>query len=467
MRSRFRSVAPVIALALITGVLGSLPAGAEHNADDHSKNVKEVARKPIEISKDLFAEGSDLAFQGRKVIAGSYQGTGIFKILSKKKGWLKQIGFHACPGSQGDVSIWGKLVFVSIDSPSTNNGTGATCNNTGATGPDDTTSESSATLEGVRIVSIANPSQPRQVGFVQTDCGSHTHTLVPSGGKLYIYVLSYPLGAPTATCNQAPPPAPGHYKISVIEVNKKQPAKSDIVSEPSVAPAIGCHDVTVFPKFKIAGAACISEVQIWNIEDPKNPEVLAHEPPPPGMQVAHSTGFTWDGKYAIFSDEYGGAAGGGGCTGDEDSNVGAMFFYDISDRSAPALEGWHSLPRVPPFEEFDEATRTPRCTTHNYTILPMKDQKKKIAVSSYYVGGMSVIDFTDPTDPTEIGHYMPLEGGVLPDMWSAYWYNGRVYSNEKESRKGVSVFKVKGLGRKQVKFFKGRMNPQTQIPSFK
>ena len=463
MQTPKRAIGLVAVIALVAGLFGSLPAVADHNADDHSKNVRQLAQVPTKISKGLFAQGSDLAFQGRKIVAGTYQGTALYKIL-KKKPYLKQTGFHSCPAGQGDVSVWGKLAVVSIDSASSNSGAGATCNNTKAKGPGDVTHETSAGLEGIRIINIRDPKQIKQVGFVQSDCGSHTHTLVPDGNKLYAYLLSYPLGAPTATCSAAT-----HRKISVVEINKNNPAKSDIVSTPDVSPAIGCHDITVFPKLELAGAACISENQMWDISDPKNPEIIAHIPLPPGMQIAHSSGFTWDGKYVIFSDEYGGAAGGGGCTGEEDSNVGAMFFYDISeDPASPSLApgAWHSLPRVPPAQD-DEATRTFRCTTHNYNILPMRDKNKYIAASSYYMGGLSIVDFSEPTAAEEVGHYMPMEGGVLPDMWSAYWYNGRIYTNEHESQKGLSVFKMKGTGIRKVKYFKGRFNPQTQIPSFR
>ena len=468
MRTRSRMVALVATAGLVAGLIGSIPASANHNEDDHSKNIREMARKPIKITKDLFAEGSDLAFKPRLLVAGTYQGTAFYKLLHRKP-YLRQIGFHACPGSQGDVSVWGKLAFVSIDAASSNNGSGAGCNDTKATGPDDLKHENSEGLEGVRIINIKNPRRPRQVGFVQTHCGSHTHVLVPSGRKLFIYVNSYPLGAPILT--NPPCSTATHGKISVIKVNKSNPRKSDVVSTPQVAltpggTPIGCHDLTVFPKKDLAAAACITENQIWDISNPKNPEILSRIPNNQGIQIAHSASFTWDGKYVILSDEYGGAAGGGGCTGEQDSKVGAMFFYKITDPTDPQLEGDYSLPRVPPFHE-DEATRTQRCTTHLYNILPTKDRKKYIAVSSYYMGGLSVVNFSDPANPKEVAHYMPRKGGVLADMWSAYWYNGRIYTNEKESRRGVSVFKLEGTGKKEARFFKGRYNPQVQVARFK
>jgi len=454
MRQGTRRAGRAIAAVLVAGLIGVVPAAADHNADDHSKNVRKLVRQPIRIGKKTVAQGSDLAFQGKVVVAGSYQGTALYRILARKP-YLKQIAFHACPGSQGDVSIWGKLLFVSIDSASSNSRRSSVCNNTKTN-----LGNNSREKEGIRIVDISRARHPRQVGFVETDCGSHTHTLVPDGADLYLYVESYPLGAPTPTCNPV-----SHRKISVVRIDKEDPAKSDVVATPDVTPAIGCHDVTVFPARDIAAAACISESQMWDIKDPASPQIIAHIPHPEGMQISHSSAITWDGKYAIFSDEYLGAAGGGGCAGDEDSNVGAMFFYDITTPSAPELQGHHSLPRVPPFDSEDEAGRF-RCTTHNYNILPMKDPGKYIAVSSYYMGGLAAVDFSDPTNPTEKAHYLPLKGGVAPDMWSAYWYNGRIYANEHASSLGVSVYRLKRSGRAAVRYFKTRMNPQTQLKRF-
>ena len=440
----------MVMAGLTAGLLGSVPAAANHNADDHSKNVKLLTRVDTEVAKGLNAEGSDLAFQRRLLVAGTYQGTAFFRI-KRKAPYVKQIGFHNCPSSQGDVSIWGKLVFVSVDSASSNSGKSAVCNNT----------NNSQEKEGLRILNIKNPRRPRQVGFVETDCGSHTHTLIPRNGNLFVYIESYPLGAPTPACN-----AVSHRKISVIKIRKGNPKKSKVVSTPSVNPAIGCHDVTYFPPRKLAIAACISESQMWKLKDPKNPQILAHIPNPAGMQVAHSSGFTWDGKYVILSDEYAGAAGGGGCSEDEDSNVGAMFFYKISDPSSPEELGHHSLPRIPPFDSGDEAQYF-RCTTHNYNILPYRKKGKYTAVSAYYMGGMAAVNFNDPNDPREKAHYMPLSGGLSRDMWSAYWYNGRIYTNDHQSALGIHVFKMRGTGHRKVKYFKGRFNPQLQIPRFK
>lgn len=451
--------------ALIAGLLGVVPAQAGHNEDIHSDNVKQLTRKPIKIDKDLTAQGSDLTFKGNRMYAGSYQGTGLFKIVSKRKGYIKQIGFHPCPGGQGDVSVVGTTAFIAIDSPGSNSGESPVCNNTKSTGFYE--NEKSTGLEGVRIVDFANPKQPKQVGFIATKCGAHTQTLVPDGDTTYMYVQSYPVNQ-AADCNAAA----GHGGVSIISFPTNDPSKAKLESVFDITPTplpndapIGCHDLQAWPEKNIVIAACITESQVWDISNPAKPEILSRITNP-DVQIWHSAAFTWDGKYAIISDEYGGAAGGGGCTGDKDGTVGAMWFYDITDPTNPVLKGNYSLPRVPPNDDEQEAQRF-RCTTHLYTILPMKDESRYIAISSYYSGGLSMVDFTDPANPEELAYYLPLPGGITPDTWSSYWYNGRVYTNDYLSGHGLGVYKFPGTGRKKVKYYDGGLNPQTQIARFK
>jgi hypothetical protein len=449
------------ATSLLALSFGLVPATAGHNDDIHSKNVKMLTRKPIVIEKDLHADGSDLAFKGRRMYAGTYQGTALYKIVGARRGYIKQIGFHNCPGSQGDVSVSGNFVFVSIDSTGSNSGKNPACNNTGTTGFHE--SESSQNTEGIRVVDFSDPKQPTQVAFVETKCGSHTHTLVPDGATTYMYIESYPV-AQTADCNAAA----GHGAVSILSFPTNDPSKLKFESFfdvtqtplPNDAP-IGCHDLQAWPERDIVIAACITEAQVWNIKDPAKPEILARIVNP-DVQIWHSAAFTWDGKFAIISDEHGGATTPGGCEGDKDSTIGAMWFYNLEDPSNPSLAGHYSLPRIPPADSDDEASRF-RCTTHIYTILPMKDPTKYIAVSSYYSGGISAVDFSDPADPKEIGHYLMLPGGINPDTWSAYWRNGRVYTNDHLSGLGIGVFKIRGLGKRKVLYYRGTLNPQTQV----
>ncbi|HET7482504.1 MAG TPA: hypothetical protein VFK89_06535, partial [Actinomycetota bacterium] len=362
------------ALALLVSVLMALmpsmsaAAGSGAEEGEHSKNIVELAHMPLNIVKGQSVTGTDFAFQGNLVVAGSYQGIGLYRITPGAP-YLKQIGSLHCEGGQGDVSIWGNLVFMSVDSARV----GPECTTKDMAPADPGSAAQSTAWEGVRIIDISNPQQPKEVKAVYTDCGSHTHTLSPDGKVLYIYVQSYPLGAPAPKCNPA-----SHNKISVIKVPLDDPASAEVVSTPSVAPAIGCHDVTVVPPKHLAVAACISESQVWDIKDPANPTVLAHIYNPE-INIHHSSQLTWDGKILALGDETGGG-GANGCAGQQDSTTGAMWFYDLTDPSNPQQVGHYALPRTPAPDEV--------CTTHNFDIIPMNDPKKYIATPAYYDGGL-------------------------------------------------------------------------------
>ena len=415
--------------------------------------MNQLVRRPFPFG------GSDLAFQGSLVVAGAYEGIGFFRSFAGKP-YLRRISFYDCPGSQGDVSILGKYVFVSIDSPGSNSKRTSTCNNTGTQGS--ATSATSQGKEGIPIVDISDLSNPRQVAFVETECGSHTHTLIPKGTTTYMWADSYPLGAST-TCNDVTHP---EGEFTVLRFPTGDPTKARIASTPDVLPAtasdaIGCHDSGVLPAKNLAVKACLGAFSVLNISDPANPRVLSTVQNP-AIELDHSGALTWDGKVAIVSDEHAGAAGGGGCSTDQDNPVGAMWFYDITDRTNPVLKGSFSLPRVPPVDSPEESERF-RCTTHNWNVLPMKDPNRYVVVSAYYAGGLSVIDFSDPDNPKEIGYFLPqVNGDTNADIWSAYWYNGFIYTND-QSELGVSVFRMVGLGSAEVKFFSTRLNPQTMI----
>ncbi len=452
---RLRTIASLITVVLLVGTgLSAAPAGAGHNDDDHSDNFKELARKPIVIDEGVLAEGSDLAFKGNLVIAGSFQGLGTFKILGKRAGYLKQLGFAQCTGGQGDVTVFGDHVFFSVDSPRV----GPTCSPEDSAGASNAVHIAGQAWEGLRIFDISDPARPKWVGGIDIPCGSHTNTLLPGKTKSYIYIESYPLGAQGQDCSVA-----SHRKIQIVEFPNSDPTKAKLLDATiDVSPMIGCHDITTFPDRGLMAGACINQSRIWDIsKDPTAPELLAtieNE----DMQIHHSTAVTWDNKILVLGDEYGGAAAPGGCNGDEESTVGAAWFYDVSDPTNPTLMGHHALPRVPPFDDSAEGQRF-RCTNHNFNVIPFKNPSKYWLAVSYYMGGIAVVDFTDPSDPTEIGHYLTQPGGVAQDTWAAYWYNGRIYTNDYLSKLGIGVYKFKGTGRKQTYFFQGEMNPQVQF----
>ncbi len=69
---------------------------------------------------------------------------------------------------------------------------------------------------------------------------------------------------------------------------------------------------------------------------------------------------------------------------------------------------------------------------HNGSLIPVKG--RDLMVQAWYQGGISVFDFTNAKKPKEIAWFDrgPLsdERLILGGSWSAYWYQGHIYSND-------------------------------------
>ena len=257
-----------------TAAFGPGAGLADSTAGDfHSANFRKLDREPIAMPGGEHAQGSDLAFQGTLLVAGAYEGVGLFRIGDRTDA-VRQLSFFDCPGSQGDVSILGSYVFVSIDTPSSNARESAVCNNTGTNvGP------SSTGKEGIRIVDISDVTRPRQVAFVETECGSHTHTLIPGKTTSYIYVDSYPLTQQDG-CTELNHP---EGEFSVIRFPTADPRQAQVASIPDVLPptvtpdTVGCHDTGVLPAENLAVAAsCLGAFAVLDISDPVHPRTLSY-----------------------------------------------------------------------------------------------------------------------------------------------------------------------------------------------
>ena len=87
-------------------------------------------------------------------------------------------------------------------------------------------------------------------------------------------------------------------------------------------------------------------------------------------------------------------------------------------------------------------------------------------VQSWYQGGVSVIwDFTDAANPKEIGYFergpIAASEGDLGGSWSAYYYNGYIYSSD--ITKGLDVIGINDpLTDPAKKVRLDELNPQTQ-----
>ena len=139
----------------------------------------------------------------------------------------------------------------------------------------------------------------------------------------------------------------------------------------------------------------------------------------------------------------------GNCTGKE----GEIVFYDITDRKKPKKVGRFHIPRAP---------RGSFCWAHNFGVVKTKDTSRYVLTAGFYNGGTTVVDFSDPRRPREVAFSARAVNGELPQPWGAYWYQGRIYTNDWTSGLGVTVYEMDGLSTRDVHSVQ-RLNPQLQI----
>jgi hypothetical protein len=405
-------------------------AGGYQGPDNYSQNMKLESNLP----RTAVATQSDLAFAGKLAYAGNYLGFRVLDVSDPKN--PVTVSDFRCNGAQSDVSVYRGLLFQSVDSPQNHGG----CDST-ATG---VTAATPGMFEGIRIFDISDPANPVHLDSINTDCGSHTHTLVPdpTNNRVLVYVSSYPLGnaALGPDCVRREDGG-GHSKISIVNVPLNNPTGAT-VSEYNFdegtqwATYLGqftfraCHDIGVNTELGLAAAACMSEGQLWDISDPLHPKFKwRYDNPaikPENIDLFHSGSISWDGEVVAFGDESGGG-GANRCTNPDDDQ-GRIWFVDTETGAERAS---YKIPRA-----LTNPAET--CTMHNYNFLPLRDGRK-VLVSSAYAGGTSVVDvdklLAGATEAqAEIGFAQPHAA----DAWSSYWYNGRIYANHRG--RGVDIY---------------------------
>ncbi|MEE2567728.1 DUF305 domain-containing protein [Hyphobacterium marinum] len=450
----------------------------ENEAADGDDRPRFGQRSPF-----LSFSNTDMAFSGDLMAAGNYHGFNLYRLGEDPVPQL--ISSVVCPGGQGDVSISGNLLLMSVEQTRGR----VDCGLEGV-GRD----ASPDRFRGLRIFDISDPRAPVQVGQVQTCRGSHTHSIVSGPDEDGILVV-YNSGTASVRDEEElvgcvdddlGDERTALFRIDVIEIPVADPSQARIVHSPTVfadeeTGAIAglwtggdhgdgtqttsrtdeCHDITVFPSANLAAGACSGNGIIFDITDPRDPrriDAVSDD----GFAYWHSATFNNDGTRVLFTDEWGGG-GRPRCLAQDPRNWGANAFYDIVDGQLE-FRGYYKLPAA--------QTDTENCVAHNGSIIPVPG--RDIFAQAWYQGGLSVIDFTDPSNVVEIAYFDrgPISADVLTTggYWSSYWYDGRIYATE--ISRGLDVFELvpsnflteNEIAAAGLADQGGTFNPQTQHP---
>jgi hypothetical protein len=439
-----------------------------------------VRPRPVQYG----STNSDLAFSGNHVFVGNYNGINFYDIDNPAQ--VKLRASLVCPGGQGDVSVYGHLLFMSAEAI---NGR-LDCGTQGVPlpagyvpppppppaavvpgveperKPRPLPPPSLDRFRGVRIFDISDLSNPKQVAAVQSCRGSHTHTLVidpKDKDNVYIYISgtgSVRQAEELAGCSAGDDPVANPntslFSIDIIKVPLAHPEMAKIVSSPRIftdaqtgainglwkrgnhgegtqttAGTDKCHDITVYSAIGLAAGACSGNGILLDIRDPGHP-VRIDTVSDPNYAFWHSATFNNAGTKVLFTDEWGGG-GQPRCRATDPMNWGADAIFELS-KGKLKLASYYKMPA--------EQTEFENCVAHNGSLIPIPG--RDIFVQAWYQGGVSVMDFTDTAHPVEIAYFDrgPLDATKrgMGGYWSAYWYNGYIYGSE--IARGVDVFKL-------------------------
>src|SRR6202044_922641 len=207
------------------------------------------------------------------------------------------------------------------------------------------------------------------------------------------------------------------FTIVVIKVPLGHPEQAKVVSSPRIfsdpqsgaidglwkggthgegtqtsSATAGCHDITVYSAIGLAAGACSGNGILLDISNPANPVRIAAVDDP-NFAFWHSANFSNDGSKLIFTDEWGGGTQ-PRCRATDPMNWGADTIFSLN-KGKLTLDAYYKMPAA--------QTEMENCVAHNGSLLPIPG--RDILVQAWYQGGISLMDFTDPTHPMEIGYY--------------------------------------------------------------
>jgi hypothetical protein len=447
---RFRPLATLSALALALTLL-PLGAGATEDAEPdpmdfvEAGEVEEITRLVAlddNIDSETFGEvvpwagSTEIDFDGeRYAFIGQFNGLdnrgqrpeqgGLFvvdMVGDEETEQFEVVGRLHCPGTDNYVRYMDPDVYSYVDGGGEFVAMAHHGNQCSGSDPesydsseefslvdDPNTMSGYGAFNGITIIDVSDKTDPT---IVSTIGHLSAHTVMPHPTKPYLYIL------PGGTANGTNVNRRAISPTAIIDVSDP----TDPVYVRSFSHnATGCHDFGFNSDGSVGFCAGLGEVSTWDLSDPENPLVLGRVYNP-AIQFAHNVVISDDDKYLVINDE---AFGFHTCNSALEAVdlYGSMWVYDISiNPHLPILAGRVAPPGHPNSDVNIAGWTLDWCAAHNYNFIP----GTHVLVSSWFAGGITAHDISDPLNPELLVHYMPSDGV----MWSGHYYGGYLITGD-------------------------------------
>ena len=234
---------------------------------------------------------------------------------------------------------------------------------------------------GLKVISMDDPDNPVIVNTI-TDWGYTSHNLHVDNGYLYI-VGGVSSGAQIYIYDLATPATP-------VQVGAWF---GDYI-----------HDLEVYNNKIYASAIYTGKLHIIDVADKTSPQTVASFDV---GTMSHDCAVTYDEQTLLTAQETPG---------------GHIKIWDISDYNNISL--------------LSEYSAGPG-SVHNVYVRPGTN----LAVISYYIEGLRVVDISDPSNPVEVGYYdTSTRAGLYDGHWGVYAYLPSGYMISSDRQNGMYIF---------------------------
>lgn len=373
-----------------------------------------VGNLPIDPS-DVAA--SDLELHGDFAFIGSYsEGLVIADISEPTR--PRRVGTFRCGGgSQYDVQLSGdaNLVLLTTDSP------GASCLPAGKSGS--------------MVLDATDRANPRLVSLVETPVGSHTHTL----DDRTLYINNYPTS---------------YSKLETFDLT--DPANPRKLGELSFGGQDSVHDSYVDHRpdgRTLLYAASIGFTDVIDVTDPAKPALLQRLADPT-VSISHQAEPNHARDVLVVTDEFLGGQDAPLCgqlpvrpgeglltipsVGDP-TDLGALHFYRLA-ADGTMVDGGRGPGKVGTYNLPLALNPSGGCTVHVFWQAPDVNR----LVTAWYGRGTHVVDFSDPSQPRNLGHFVATGANT----WAAkpHRVGGKAYVFTGDINRGMDVLEFTGEG---------------------